>query len=343
MKKTWHAICVVLMALLVITGCQGTADKEESPSAETKLKIGFSADSFVIERWIRDRDVFVSTAQELGAEVNVQNASGDVQEQISQIEYFIQKKMQVIVVVPIDSKALTSVMKKAKDMGIKTICYDRLVEDANADLYISFDNAQVGRLMAQGLIDSNPNGGKIFMIQGPVSDHNVALVKQGFLEEIATSKLSVAYNANCEEWYAEHAYTYAMEGLEAHPDVVGIMSGNDDLAGQVFRALSLNQLAGKVNFVGQDSDLAACQRIVEGTQTVTVYKSVDELAREAAEYAVKLAKGEDIGISEMIDDGSYDIPYRKLEPVAVNSKNIDEIIIGSGFHAKEDVYLNISQ
>ena len=343
MKKTWYTLGIVWMIILAMTGCVQRADKENDSLEEEKLQIGFSADSFVIERWIRDRDVFVSTAQELGAEVNVQNASGDVQEQISQIEYFIQKKMQVIVVVAIDSKALTEVMQKAKEAGIKTICYDRLIEGANADLYISFDNVRVGTLMAEGLIENNPQGGKVFMIQGSVSDNNVELVKQGFLEEIDNSNLEVVYSENCEEWYAEHAYTYAMEGLKEHPEVVGIMSGNDDLAGQVFRALSLNQLAGIVDLVGQDSDSSACQRIVEGTQTMTIYKSVDEIATAAAQYAVKLAKGEDIQVEETIYDGSYNIAYYGLEPVSVNAENIDEIIIGSGFHAREDVYLNINE
>ena len=80
--------------------------------------------------------MFVSTAQSLGAEVNVQVAGGVVEEQISQIEYFIKKKMDVIVVIPIDGNALYDVLKEAREMGIYIICYDRIVENVNADLYI---------------------------------------------------------------------------------------------------------------------------------------------------------------------------------------------------------------
>ena len=334
---------MLCMVLFVVTGCKKDEDRQENTAETKRLRIGFSADSFVIERWTRDRDIFVSKAQELGADVNVQNASGDVDEQISQIEYFIQKKMDVIVVIPIDNKALTEVMKKAKDVGIKTICYDRLVEGADADLYISFDNVMVGELMAKGLINNNPEGGKIFMIEGHIADNNVALVRQGFLNQIEPSNLEVIYTANCEEWYAEHAYTYVMEGLKKEPDVVGIMCGNDDLASQAFRALSLNQLAGKVDLVGQDSDLSACQRIVEGTQSVTVYKPVYELASRAAQYAVKLVEGEELGIEERIHDGVYQIPYYKVEPSVVNIENLDEVIINSGFHGREEVYLNVNE
>ncbi len=61
--------------------------------------------------------MFVSTAQGLGAEVNVQVAGGVVDEQISQIEYFIQKKMDVIAIIPIDGDALYDVVKEAKSKG----------------------------------------------------------------------------------------------------------------------------------------------------------------------------------------------------------------------------------
>ena len=76
---------------------------------------------------------------------------------------------------------------------------------------------------------------------------------------------------------------YVEEALEEYPDVKGIMCGNDDIASQVIQVLAENQLAGQVIVVGQDGDLAACQRIVEGTQYMTAFKSIEDLARQAAE------------------------------------------------------------
>lgn len=121
------------------------------------------------------------------------------------------------------------------------------------------------------------------------------------------------------------------------------MCGNDDLASQAFRALSENRLAGSVILVGQDADLAACQRIVEGTQEMTVYKPLKNLAKDAATFAVLLAKGEPLGVSDTISDGSYDVPYQKLDPIAVTMENIDKEIIDSGFHQHDDVYLNVKK
>lgn len=123
------------------------------------------------------------------------------------------------------------------------------------------------------------------------------------------------------------------------------MCGNDDLATQAVRALAETRQAGNMLVVGQDADLAACQRIVEGTQVMTVYKPVERLATRAAEEAVALARGEEIAAEDMttITSGACRVPYIALEPVSVKRDNIDEVIIGAGFHLKEDVYLNVPE
>ena len=343
-------LCVVLAA-----GCAGqdmqTLQKAEASSeaGDEKVRIGISFDSFVIERWLRDRDVFVATAQGLGAEVNVQNANGDVDEQISQIEYLIDKKMDVITIVAIDSGALTDVVRKARQAGIRIVCYDRLIRDAGTDLYISFDNHMVGTLMGQALAASLPDGGEVFQIQGSSSDNNVTLVREGFEEALEGTGIRITYSTFCDNWLAELAFDAVRTGLEENGGKVdGIMCGNDDLAGQAIRALTERKMAGRVPVVAQDAELSACQRIVEGTQTMTVYKSVDKEASAAAKLAVALARGEDITdpkapiqVTETMNDGTKEIPYYPLEPVAVTKENLDEVIIDGGFHQREDVYLNI--
>lgn len=347
--EIWKKLGIITVAAafacsVVLGGCKKTEEAIETSGTDggSRLQIGLSFDSFVIERWIRERDVFVSTAKALGADVNVQNANGDVQEQIEQIEYFIKKQMDVIAVVAGDCDALSDVMKKAKDAGIRTVSYDRLITNADCDLYISFDNEEVGRLMARCFLEHVPEGGDIFMIQGPETDGNVLQIRKGFNEVLAGSGLNVVYKANCDGWLAEYAFTYVKEGLAQHRDIKGVMCGNDDLATQAFRALSEERLAGKVVLTGQDGDLMACQRIVEGTQNMTAFKSVEEEARLAAEYAVKLGRGEKLAdITKTIDDGTYEVPYRELVPVAVTRDNMDEVIIKGGFHAEEDVYLNV--
>lgn len=333
----------VLTAIMTV----GCGAKEEAsaviPEEQESIQIGMSFDSFVIERWQRERDVFVSTAKELGADVNVQIANGDTAEQEEQIQYFIDKKMDVIVVIAADSEALGEILGKAKSAGIKVIAYDRLVRNADVDLYISFDNGEVGRLMAETLIQENPDGGNIIAVYGSPVDNNVSIVVEKFENEINKSRLKIIYFDYADGWLAEKAIDIVDEGLMVNDDIVGVMCGNDDLASQAIRVLSEKRLAGKVSLVGQDADLQACQRIVEGTQSMTVYKPVEMLAKTAAEYAVELAEGKGIEGMESIHDGTYEVPYVKLMPIRVTADNIDEVIIGGGFHYKDEVYMNVSE
>ncbi|MBP5384066.1 MAG: substrate-binding domain-containing protein [Lachnospiraceae bacterium] len=342
-KKPGNIICLCLLlsAMLFAASCGSTdSDAQEATESETdRIEIGMSFDSFVIERWQRERDVFMATARELGADVNVQAANGEVDEQIAQIEYFIEKEVDLIVVVPIDAYKIQGAIGKAKRAGIPVVCYDRVVRSANTDLFISFDNEAVGRLMAQELFQAAGRDADVIMICGPESDYNTDMVEAGFERIMENYRGKVIGSCRCENWRGEIAYDYVSENIDLVRQADLIMCGNDSLAGEVIRALSERRLAGQIPVCGQDAELEACQRIVEGTQLMTVYKPVEKLAKTAAEYSVMLAKGEKPQFEHTYYDGAYDIPYVALEPVCVTKDNLDEAIISSGFHLREDVYL----
>ena len=344
-KRILGTTLAALLLLTMFCGCGSSnqGGKDSDSVEQDKIQIGMCFDSFVIERWQRDRDVFVSSAKELGAEVNIQNANGDVEQQKQHIDYFIKKDMDVIVVISIDPEELVDPIKRAREEGIKVIAYDRPIPNAGADLYISFDNEKVGELMGEALVEAGMPGDKALMICGSPKDQNVPMVKAGFMKVMNRNGVKILDEYYCDGWKAELAGEY----VYSHPDQISetdaIMCGNDDLASRVVYALAEKRLAGKKLVVGQDADLEACQRIVEGTQLMTVYKPIEKLAQKAAEAAVSLAKGEtiegnDVGV---YDDGSNKVPYLKIEPLSVTKDNIDEVIINSGFHLKEDVYLNV--
>ena len=336
------ALLLALMLSLFSAACGGgQSESSKEPHGEDKPLIGMSFDSFLIERWQRDRDVFVSTASELGAEVNVQIANGSSSEQIAQIEYFIKKDVDAIVVIAVDCYGLSDIVQKARDAGIYVISYDRLIMNAKSDLYISFDNEMVGTMMAEALVATLPHGGKILSICGSPSDQNVSQANIGFNAVIQKSDLTVVREEYAPNWLAETAYTTVNKAIADGLVFDGVRCGNDDLASQAFLALSEHRLASTVKLVGQDADLAACQRLVEGTQLMTVYKPVEKLAKEAAELVVKMVRGEMPQLTDTIYDGTYDIPYKKLSPIMVTRENIDEEIIDGGFHRKEQVYLNL--
>lgn len=343
-KKQIIALTALLVLIIGVGGCGKVENgREGDDGEEEKIQIGMSFDSFVIERWQRDRDVFVSVAKELGAEVNVQNANGLAEEQKKQIDYFIQKGMDVIVIIAIDPESLRDSVEKAKDAGIKVVSYDRLINDADVDLYITFDNEMVGTMMAEALVKEGIDGGNVVMIGGSPTDNNVPLVESAFKRVMAKHRVTILDSIHADNWRAEEAAAYIYANTQKIAQADAIMCGNDDLATQAVHALAETRQAGNMLVVGQDADLAACQRIVEGTQVMTVYKPVERLATRAAEAAVALAKGEALAGDDVtvINSGEYKVPYIGLEPVSVNRDNIDEVIIGSGFHLKEDVYLNV--
>ncbi|MBD5485684.1 MAG: sugar ABC transporter substrate-binding protein [Lachnospiraceae bacterium] len=338
-------LAFILCLVLLLTACKGGEQKKGAVQTqeEEKIQIGMSFDSFVIERWQRDRDVFVSTAKELGAEVNVQNANGDLAEQKKQIDYFIEKGMDVIVIICVDSERLAASVNRAKEKGIKVIAYDRLIVDCDIDLYISFDNTKVGGMMADALIDNGLAEGSVLMLGGALTDNNVSLVEGKFRRTMQENNVAILDSFHADGWLAELAAEYAYEHMDVVAKADAIMCGNDDIASRVVPVLAEKQLAGRKLVVGQDADLEACQRIVEGTQLMTVYKPVERLAQRAAECAVALAQDEEIAGDDvtMLDNGSYLVPYVGLEPISVTKENINDVIINSGFHLKEDVYLNV--
>lgn len=333
-------LAISILALCIGCSTPTTETVSSKDSSSDAIQIGLSIDSFLIERWARERDLFVSKAQELGAEVNVQNANGEVEEQIKQIQYFIDKKMDVIVVIAIDDVALKDVIAAAKKAGIKIIAYDRIIRDANVDLYISMDNEKVGELMASAIREKIGNEGTIIQVKGSPTDYNVQLVQNGFERIINTTHIKIDYADYSEGWVAENAFRIANSYLSTGKVPDAIMCGNDSLAAQAIKALIENRLGGKVCVVGQDADLEACQRIVEGTQYMTVFKPVEKLAKRAAEVAVDMANGIPLGLKNTFNDGTYDVPYEKLEPIAVTKENMDEIITGK-YHQRSEIYLNV--
>ena len=355
MKKRRFSAALILAAMLLLSACadasQETVQEVPADAGEEKddgIRIGITFDTFALERWTRDRDVFMDTARKMGATVDVQTANGDVEKQKEQVRKFTEENMDAIVIVATDCYSLKEEVEDARNKGIQVISYDRLIQGEQTDLYITVDNEKVGTLMAQSIKEKLPEGGNVVMICGPEADSNSMDVANGFETELGDGPWKIVYKSHVKSWTPENgtqAVADAFAGTEEEIDAV--MCGNDGLAGYVIRSLSERQLAGDVVVVGQDADLEACQRIVEGTQTMTVYKPINDLAKEAAECTVKLARGEQI-VGNVLDvsdvkenEDGQEVPYYGLEPVAVTAENMDSVIIGSGFHSREEVYLNV--
>jgi len=307
-----------------------------------KIKIGFSLGTLKEERWIKDRDILITKARELGAEIIVQNANNDDQDQLKQVKYLLDQGIDILILVPNDYKKASKAVEMARERGIPVISYDRLVLNSNVDLYISFDNVRVGELMALWLL-KKVKWGNIFIVNGAPNDYNTKMIKEGYdrilMPYVEAKKINIIKEEWAENWLKEYAFSVIDKELQRGTKINGIIAGNDSLAEGAIEALSEHRYMGKVYVVGQDADLWACQRIVEGTQLMTVYKPIDKLAETTIEMAIKLVKKEPLNIERKIFDGKYYVPYYVLQPIPVDKDNIEETIIKDGFHLKEEVYI----
>lgn len=311
------------------------------------ITIGFSMDDLRLERWQHDRDFFVERAEELGAEVMVQSADGDSMTQLSQAENLITQGIDVLVVVPRDGKIMGSVVREAHANDVKVLAYDRMLNDSEVDNYISFDNYYVGELQAEFLVERQPEG-KYFMLGGSPTDNNAHLIREGQMEVIQpyvdSGDIEIVGDQWVDGWSAEEALNIVENALTANDnDIDAIVASNDSTAGGAVEALREQGLDGEVLISGQDADLAACQRVVEGTQTMTIYKPIKDLAYRAAEVAVAMGNDEEIETDTTINNGEYDVPSILLEPIPVTRDNMVETVIEDNFHELEEVYENIPE
>ncbi len=334
---------------LFCTGCEdpGARKKgEQNATTESqKIKIGLSMDSLRVERWQKDRDIFKAEAEKLGAEVIVQSADGDERRQNEQAENMITQGVDVLVVIPKDSVAAAQIVQAAHAEDIKVIAYDRLIRESEPDLYISFDNEQVGYLQAEYLLRQKP-AGNYFLLGGAPTDNNAQLLRKGQLRALQTAidAGDIRLVADGKHWAVNWDPRDALKKTEqvltqTNNRIDAVVASNDGTAGGAIQALEGQNLAGKVLVSGQDAELAACQRIVKGTQTMTVYKPIHLIATKAAQAAVTLAKGEPIAqTTQIVNNGKIDVPSILLNPIQIDSANLDEVVIKDGFHPVEAVY-----
>ncbi|MFH1017674.1 MAG: D-xylose ABC transporter substrate-binding protein [Pseudomonadota bacterium] len=345
MKSTMVRICLVFPLAFATLFATSAPSAEKGPPPK-KIRIGLSMDTLKEERWQRDRELFVKRASELGADVLVQASNGNDALQNSQAENLLTQGIDVLVVVPHNAVTAAPIVAAAHKAGIKVLSYDRLIRNADVDLYISFDNVEVGRLQASYLLKKVPKGNYV-LIGGAPTDNNAQMLRQGQMEvlkpAVSRGDVKIVSDQWAKDWQASEALKHVENALTKMQNKVdAVVASNDGTAGGVISALKQQNLAGKVLVSGQDADLAACQRVVEGTQAMTVYKPIRTLASRAAEAAVAIARGEPLKeATNKVSNGAKEIPSILLTPIVVDQSNMMDALIKDGFQKVGAVYKNV--
>jgi D-xylose transport system substrate-binding protein len=297
----------------------------------------------------QDRPLFEKKMKELCPDCQIvySNADQDASKQQSQAEAAITEGVKVMVLDPVDAASAATIVNRAKQSKIPVISYDRLVSDAPVDYYISFDNEKVGKLQGDALVkkladDGNPKG-PIIKINGAPTDNNAKLFKQGSNDALAQAGVQISKQYDTPDWSPDKAQQEMEQGITAvgKDKIKGVYAANDGTAGGAIAAMkSAGMDPQKIPTTGQDAELAAIQRIIAGTQFMTVYKAIKPEAETAAQLAYDLLQGNkpaaDV-VNGQTDNGGGQIPSVLLQPVEVTQDNIQDTIIKDGFWTVDQI------
>jgi D-xylose transport system substrate-binding protein len=351
-KRVVTVLAVGTAGALALAGCGGSssgAGTGTTTSAAASGKVGvILPDSASSARWeTNDRPLLEAAFKAAGVGYDIQNAGGDKAKFQTIADSMISSKVKVMMITNLDSDTGAAVIKKATAAGIPVIDYDRLTLGGGAKYYVSFDNVAVGAAIGGGLVkclgDSGVKTGGVVELNGSPTDNNATLFKQGYDKAVKDAGYTVVADQSVPDWDNTKAGTIFEQIFNQQKGkFVGVASANDGLGGAVVSVLQRNGLAGKIPVTGQDATDEGLQRVLLGTQCVTVYKAIKKEADAASALAINLIKGDtaaaDAAATGKTKDtvAGKDVPSVLLQPQAIYKANVKDVIT-DGFTTKEKV------
>ncbi len=371
-RSTQRNFLVTLLSavalLVILAGCgssgsgNGTTSSPSNGKGCTKVGV-LLPESNTSPRWEGyDHPLLIQQLEANGFSANnidYSNANGDASTQQTQAESDLTKGDCILIVAPHDSGAAAAIVTNAKKQNVPVIAYDRFIFSDSLNYYVSFDGVAVGKLQGQYIVNHymDPQYGvsaghnNIAFINGSPTDNNATLFAQGAHQVldplINAGTLKKVYEQFTPNWDPPTGETEMEAALTANQNNIQlVLSANDDLGGAAIQALKAQNLAGKVLVTGQDATVSGLQRILEGTQAMTVYKPIIKEATAAAQLAAALRDGKDVstlttGATIKNPQGNASIPSVLEQPEAVDKTNMASTVIADGYVTKAQVCANL--
>jgi D-xylose transport system substrate-binding protein len=356
-KRLLTFAAVGLLATATMTACDSSDDQTSTAATNSTTTVGKGAgkarvgvilpDTVSAQRWgTADPKYLRAAFQAANVPVEVENAQGNPADFVKIAQNMVASGVKVLIIASIDSISGKAALDAAHAKKIPTIDYDRLTLNGRADYYVTFDGGRVGELQAYGLskcLDAmHKTNPVIAEVNGSPTDNNATLFKAGYDGVLESDYDSGEYVKGPDQWVPdwkpEDAATIFAQMLSQRPDIGGVLSANDGMAGAIISVLKKKGLNGRVPVTGQDASVAGLQALLSGDQCMTVYKPIKPEAEAAAELAVQLFKGQKPALNEKVKDpesGAY-LPSRLLKPSAVYVDNIGDVI-KDGFATTKDI------
>jgi len=335
--RTAAVAAAALLAGFGLSACGANDDTGDGDGGTAKTIALLLPESETTRYEAYDRPLFEAKVKELCSDctINYYNADKDTVKQAQQMDTAVTQGATVIVLDPVDGKAIGSAVTDAQANGAKVIAYDRFI--AEADYYTSFDNATVGEFQATALDEAMGDKGKIIMLNGDPKDPNAGQFKAGAHSVIDASGLEVIAEFDNPDWSAENAQKFTNDQINKFgaDNIQGVYAANDQQAGGAIAALTGAGVKADAlpPITGQDAETAALQRIVAGQQTMTIYKPYAPEAEGAAKLAVALVNGETPSDTTDFEG----VPSYILDPVVLKVDNIASTIVADGLVTVADI------
>ncbi len=322
-RKYIHFAILIVSGLLLLSNCSN------------RVKIGFLMDVEDTGRWPKDKELFVKNVEEMGGEVILRASGGDPDLQLELAHEILDIGVDLLVVIPSDMNTAANIVILAHQHEVPVVSYDRIIKDCNLDFYISFDNVRVGEMQAEYLTTVCPTGNYV-ILGGDVSDNNSFLLRLGQLNIIQPlverGDIKVIYDQFVDFWSPEEGYRLMKECLAEKPVIDAVLAANDQLAEGAVKALKEAGYTEMPCISGQDAEVSACQRIIAGTQTMTVYKPLEAIAFKTAEICMQMLEEEQIPKTYLsVNNGKRQVPSILLDPMVVNIETIDLTVVADGY------------
>ncbi len=355
------SLIVILVTVFTLFGCQ------QAPAAST-LPVGIVLPTKSEPRWLQDQAAFQKYMQAAGYNVEILFSELSSATEKTNVESLLNKGIKVLIICPQDAKAAAAVADEAHAKGVKVISYDRLIlGTANVDFYVTFDSMAVGAAQAQYLIDkATGKNNPLYLYAGAASDNNAFIFFEGAWEKlqpkiadgtfvIKNSSVALGLQGNptlthdqeaqiigqvTTDWKFDVAKTLAEANLTAASAAdkgnVFILAPNDGTARSIADTFAADKDVTKYYVTGQDAEKASVQYIIDGKQSMTVFKDVRTLVNTAIEASVALLKGTPPATSGTYNNGKIDVPALQSPVVTVDKSNVKAALIDSGYYQASD-------
>ena len=327
-------IVVATAALAVVATSSGAKPNAHARASGGPL-VTFLLPENVTARWeSQDKPFFIAAMKKLypSAKVQVQNALNDATKQQSQAEAALAGGTKVLILTAIDQKGAAVIVKNAKKQGVPVIAYDRLIQNAPVAYYVSVDGIKIGQLQGSWLAAHTKKGARIAVINGSPIDDNAHLFAKGYMSVLnplfKKGQRKQVANVWTPLWDPSKAQAEMEQILtKSNNGVDAVLSANDGMAGGIIAALQAQGLAGKVPVTGLDGTLGSLQLILQGKQSMSVWRSLKEQSGKAAAIAAAILKGQKPAASLFAgatkNNGAVNIPWAKVNPQVITVSNMN--------------------